>query len=99
MGSWTCDQCRNCCICRFQLLNHRADMRFIMVTNLTSWLGGYAVVARSPIIAPKNPNEPLQGHLARTGTPRWSPLLLSLSLPCMRMPTPHEQSTNGSCNT
>lgn len=53
-------------MCRFRLLNHRADMKFIMVTNLTNWLGLFDVVAESEIIKPANPNEPLQGHLART---------------------------------
>lgn len=56
--------------CRFQLLNHRADMQFVLVANLTSWLGGFGVLARSPVIKPKNYNEPLQAHLARTGTQR-----------------------------
>ncbi|CAL8470701.1 g10243 [Coccomyxa elongata] len=51
---------------KFRLLNHRADMKFIMVTNLTDWLGFFDVVAESQIIRPANPNEPLQGHLART---------------------------------
>lgn len=41
-------------------------MKFIMVTNLTNWLGLFDVVAESEIIKPANPNEPLQGHLART---------------------------------
>ncbi|CAK0782920.1 hypothetical protein CVIRNUC_006115 [Coccomyxa viridis] len=54
---------------RFQLLNHRADMRFVLVTNLSNWLGGYDVLASSPVIRPKNYNEPLQGHLARTEDP------------------------------
>ncbi len=62
--------------CRFQLLNHRADMQFVLVANLTSWLGGFDVLARSPIIKPKNYNEPLQGHLARTANQRCE--LLSL---------------------
>ena len=66
----TVETCDPWCTCRFQLLNHRADMQFVMVTNLTSWLGGYDMIARSPIIKPKNPNEPLQGHLARTEDPR-----------------------------
>lgn len=51
---------------RFRLLNHRADMKFIMVTNLTNWLGLFDVVAESPLIKIRNYNEPLQGHLART---------------------------------
>ena len=41
-------------------------MRFVLVTNLSSWMGGYDVLASSPVIRPKNHNEPLQGHLART---------------------------------
>ena len=52
------------------MLNHRADMRFVLVTNLSNWLGGYDVLASSPVIRPKNYNEPLQGHLARTEDPR-----------------------------
>lgn len=41
-------------------------MKFIMVTNLTDWLGSFDMVAESQIIRPANPNEPLQGHIART---------------------------------
>jgi hypothetical protein len=51
---------------RFRVLNHRADMQFILVTNLTSWLGGFIVLAKSLVIRPANPNMPMQGHLART---------------------------------
>ena len=55
---------------RFRLLNVRADMRFILVTDLVDWLGGFTLLAQSPVISPANPNEPLQGHLARTQDPR-----------------------------
>lgn len=52
------------------MLNHQADMQFILVTNLTDWAGMFDVLAESPILSPSNPNEPLQGHLARTPDPR-----------------------------
>jgi hypothetical protein len=45
-------------------------MRFILVTDLKDWLGRFTLLARSPVISPANPNEPLQGHLARTHDPR-----------------------------
>ena len=57
-------------MCRFRLLNARADMRFILVTDLSDWLGQFRLLAQSPVISPANPNQPLQGHLARNQDPR-----------------------------
>ena len=69
---------RCCHPCRFRLLNVRADVRFILVTDLVDWLGQFKLLAASPVITPANPNAPLQGHLMRTRDPRWK------GAPCSR---------------
>jgi hypothetical protein len=51
-------------LCRFRLINYRADMQFAF------FRGGMMapqLAALSPIIRVQNPNEPLQRHLALTG--------------------------------
>lgn len=58
-----------CPACRFKLLNHRAPMQFVLLTNMTDWAGPYTVLASSPIVELAWLNEPLWGHLALTGEP------------------------------
>lgn len=48
-------------------------MQFLLLTNVTDWLGGYTVLAASPVITLGWLNEPLWGHLALTGRPGCSP--------------------------
>jgi len=59
----------------FKLLNHRAPMQFLLLTNMTGWTGEYAVLATSPVITLGWLNEPLWGHLALTGKPGCGALL------------------------
>ena len=56
-------------MCRFQLLNHRADMRFVLVTNLSSWLGGYDVLAKAHSSGPRTTMSLCRGTLLAQGTP------------------------------
>ncbi|KAK9845224.1 hypothetical protein WJX81_000461 [Elliptochloris bilobata] len=53
----------------FKLLNHRAPMQFLLLTNVTDWAGGHTVLAGSPLVELAWLNEPLWGHLALTGSP------------------------------
>ena len=72
-----------CCLERsFKLLNHRAPMQFLLLTNMTGWAGEYTVLATSPVVTLGWLNEPLWGHLALTGTPGYG------ALPRMRLRAP-----------
>ena len=68
--------------CRFQVLNMRDNVTFLLFSNAsaTNPFSNVTEVAASPVLTMANLNEPLHGHLAVTQTPGWVATALDVLL-------------------